>query len=166
MFIINLLGFDFIWFGLVYWGNIFIPLALLLLGLHIYFISNTKLKEIYLICAVASIGILVDSALQYFGVFIFPQLKILPLWLITLWFCFAATLCHSLKILQSSKLLQWLVGAFLAPISYLGGNELSAVTFGLNTVNTFVLLSFLWGALMIIFFHLKAYLVQEEPSYV
>jgi hypothetical protein len=165
VFLINLIGFDFVWFGLIYWGNTFIPLALLLFSLHLFFVSKTKLKECYLICVVASIGILVDSALQYFGVFIFKQVDILPFWLITLWFCFPATLCHSLKFLQNSKLSQLLVGFFIAPMSYLAGNELNVVTFGLTVFETFILLSFIWGLLMIIFFTLKSYLILEVPNY-
>ena len=45
MFIINIVGFDFAWFGLVYWGNSFIPVALLLLCLHFYFVSKKKISE-------------------------------------------------------------------------------------------------------------------------
>lgn len=166
MIIINFLGFDLAWFGLVYWGNFFIPVALVMLGLHFYFVSKTKAKEFYLICAVTAIGIVVDSLLQYLGVFVFPQGQMMPLWLITLWFCFASTLCHSLKFLQSSKLFQGLVGALLAPISYLAGNEMNAVSFALTITNTFVILSVIWGLLMILFFSLKSYLIHEELRYV
>lgn len=162
MFIINVIGFDLVWFGLVYWGNFFIPVALIMLGLHFYFVSKAKAKEFYLICAVTIIGIVVDSLLQYLGVLVFPQGQMMPLWLITLWFCFASTLCHSLKFLQSSKLFQGLVGASLAPISYIAGNEMSAVSFGLTVTNTFIILSVIWGLLMILFFSLKSYLIHEE----
>jgi len=165
VFFINLIGFDFVWFGLIYWGNAFTPIAFLLLGLHFYFAAKAKLKELYLICAVASIGILVDSTLQYLRIFIFPELNILPLWLVTLWFCFAATLCHSLKFLQHSKLLQWFTGAFLAPMSYLAGYKLDVVSFSLTVTSTFVVLSFVWSVLMIVFFTLKSYLIQEDHNY-
>jgi len=89
----------------------------------------------------------------------------MPLWLITLWFCFASTICHSLKFLQKSKLFQVLVGGLLAPVSYLAGNEMNAVSFGLSVTNTFVILSVLWGVLMLIFFALKSQLIQEEARY-
>lgn len=166
MFIINLIAFDIAWFGLVYWGNLFIPFALLMLCLHFYFVSKNRISEFYLISTVTLIGVLVDSMLQYLGVFAFPEGQMMPLWLITLWFCFASTLCHSLKILQKSKLFQALVGALLAPISYLAGNEMNAVSFGLTVTNTFVILSVIWGLLMILFFTLKSYLIHEELRYV
>ena len=165
MFIINLIAFDIAWFGLVYWGNLFIPFALLMLCLHFYFVSKNRIKELYLISTVTLIGVLVDSILQYFGVFTFPEGQVMPLWLITLWFCFASTICHSLKFLQKSKLFQVLVGGLLAPVSYLAGNEMNAVSFGLSVTNTFVILSVLWGVLMLIFFALKSQLIQEEARY-
>lgn len=166
MFIINVIGFDIAWFGLVYWGDIFIPIALIMLALHFYFVSKDKAKEFYLICTVTAIGIMVDSILQYLGVFVFPEGQMIPFWLITLWFCFASTLCHSLRFLQNSKLSQGLVGALLAPVSYIAGNEMNAVSFGLTLTTTFVILSIIWGVLMILFFSLKSYLIHEELRYV
>ena len=155
MFIINVIGFDFIWFGLVYWGNVFIPVASVILGLHFYFVSKSKINELYLVCVIALIGILVDSSLQYFEIFIFPGGNSIPLWLVTLWFCFAATICHSLNFLQNSRLLQLLVGACLAPVSYLAGHKMDAVSFGLSISNTIIILSIVWGGLMVDIFHFK-----------
>ncbi len=166
MFLINLLGFDFLWFGLVYWGNIFTPLAILLLSLHFYFISKSRRREFYLVAIVALIGILVDSSLHYIGVFIFPETSIIPIWLITLWLCFGATLCHSLNFLQHSRVLQWLVGALLAPFSYLAGKQLNVVSFSLSSSQTFIVLAFIWGLLMLLFFTLKSHLIEEEINYV
>jgi hypothetical protein len=162
VFIINIVGFDFAWFGLVYWGNSFIPVALLLLCFHFYFVSKKKLSEFYLICAVTTIGIYVDATLQHFGVFVFPNDVLMPFWLVILWFCFASTLCHSLKFLQGSKLLQGLVGGLCAPISYFAGNEMNAVSFGLTATYTFIILSIVWGALMVVFFSIKSILIDEE----
>jgi hypothetical protein len=165
MFLINLLGFDFIWFGLVYWGDIFVPWALLLLCMHFYFISKKKRNEFYLVCVVAAIGILIDYSLHYFDIFIFNETSFIPVWLVTLWFCFGATLCHSLNFLQNSRVLQWLVGALLAPLSYIAGNQLNAVSFSLSNVQTFVVLAFIWGLLMLIFFNLKSHIIHKEISY-
>ncbi|MEW6993302.1 DUF2878 domain-containing protein [Colwelliaceae bacterium MEBiC 14330] len=165
MFLINLLGFDFLWFGLVFWGNIFTPCAILFLCLHFYFISNNRRREFFLVTTVALIGIIVDSTLHLIGVFIFPETSIIPIWLVTLWLCFGATLCHSLNFLQHSKVLQCLVGAFLAPLSYLAGKQLNVVSFSLSNSQTFMVLAFIWGLLMLLFFTLKSHLVKEEINY-
>ena len=166
IFIINLVAFDLAWFGLIYWGNLFIPTALLMLCLHFFFISKMRVNEFCLICVVTIIGVFVDSMLQYLGVLVFPEGKIMPLWLITLWLCFASTLCHSLKFLQRSILLQGVFGALFAPISYIAGNEMNAVSFGLSVENTFATLSILWGGLLIIFFFLKSYIIHTDDRHV
>lgn len=164
--IINLVGFDIAWFGLIYWGNFFVPIAVLMLCLHFYFISLSKTSEFCFICIISFIGILTDLTLQFLGIFIFPSGELMPYWLITLWFCFASTICHSLKFLQNSALLQVLMGALIAPFSYLAASKLQAVSFGLPLVNTLVILSLIWGLLMVTFFSLKSCLIKEEIYYV
>lgn len=166
MLFVNLIGFNLIWFGLVYWGNHFIPIALLFLCAHFYFNRSTAAIESKLIASVAIVGIFVDSILQYTGVFIFTEDRYLPFWLITLWLCFGTTLCHSLKLLSNSIILQYLVGFFIAPLSYLAGQQLNAVSFGMTFLQTYLLLSIVWGFLMVIFFRFKHLLIKTEADYV
>ena len=161
----NVIGFDLVWFGLVYFGNAFIPIAIAMLIAHIYFISNKLSREVKLIFIVATVGCLVDWVLHLVGVFDFVGTDYLPAWLVTLWLCFAATLYHSLVILKHSKILQFLVGALLAPFSYLAGHELEAVSFGFPIFDTYFLLSVIWAILMIFFFQFMSYLDKEELSY-
>lgn len=90
----------------------------------------------------------------------------MPYWLVTLWFCFASTISHSLNFLQNSVLLQIVVGSLIAPLSYVAASKLNAVDFSLSLVNTFAILSLVWGLLMVIFFALKSHLIKEEARYV
>jgi hypothetical protein len=165
MFIINVVGFNLVWFGLVYWGNIFVPIAIALLGAHIFYVSEKENQEVTLIFIVAIIGVVVDSTLQALGIFSFLGNAYLPVWLISLWFCFGATLNHSLGFLQNSKRLQVLVGAIIAPLSYLAGHQFKAVDFGLSVINTYLLLSVIWAVLMVSFFYIKSSLEKKEVSY-
>lgn len=165
MFIVNLIGFNLIWFGLIYWGNAFIPAAAVFFAWHLYYTRSDDFIEIRLIFIVAGIGICVDSILQHLGVFIFVENNHLPFWLITLWLCFATTISHSLIFLNHSKLCQCLVGAFVAPFSYLAGHQLNAVEFGLTLLDTYILLAIIWGVLMVTFFHIKDMLIQAEVDY-
>jgi hypothetical protein len=164
-FIINAIGFNLTWFGLVYWGDIFVPVAIVLLGAHIIYVSDKGNHEIALIVIVAIIGVVVDSTLQVLGVFNFFGNAYLPLWLISLWFCFGATLHHSLGFLQDSKRLQFLVGATIAPLSYLAGNQLEAVDFGISIFSTYMVLSLVWAVLMVVFFYIKFLLEKIKVSY-
>lgn len=159
--LLNIIGFNVCWFGLVLLGNSFIIPALLFVIWHLAFYSNQP-REPWLIASVAVIGILVDSLLLEFGLFQFDQTSHIPYWLIILWLCFATTLCHSLNVLSRSTLLQFLIGGLLAPASYIAGSSFNAVTFSTSFMNTYLLLAFVWALLFILFFSLKENIVRVE----
>ena len=160
---VNLIGFNLIWLGLIFFGNVFIPVAAILLALHWHYYAEKN--ELTLILIVATLGILLDSILTYSGFFIFPDTQHIPFWLIALWFCFAATIRHSLNFLASSKLLQLLVGAAFAPLSYLAGAKFSVVYITPSLGFSYLLLSLLWGPLMVLVFSIDDGLRMEEECY-
>jgi hypothetical protein len=162
--LINLIGFNIIWFGLVYWGNAFIPLAFIFLLVQLTFFLENK-KQFFFIVVVCLIGNLTDSLLQYFGVFIFVEMYHLPFWLMMLWGCFAATLSYSLSFLGRSKLLQITLG-FCAPLSYIAGDKLGAVDFGYSIYSTYCILSILWVLQFLLFFKLQSYFIDKGKQYV
>ena len=67
--IVNMLGFNLAWFGLVYWGNMFIPIALIMLTIHLVLLSNNK-NELRLVLLITAVGITVDSLLSFSHFFI------------------------------------------------------------------------------------------------
>lgn len=152
--LLNLLGFNLSWFGLILLGNIFIPFSLFWLGLHLYWCEQVK-PEVKLILSIVLIGILVDTLLFSANILIFPNHHFIPFWLITLWAAFAATVAHSLQLLAHSRLLQALIGFIFPPLSYLGGASLSSVELGYGQLITFFILASVWSVLMVLFFHLK-----------
>ena len=162
--LINLIGFNVSWFGLVYWGNNFIPFAFILLLAHLFFQSKNY-KELLLILLVSVIGIGVDSLLQQLNIFIFIEKAHIPFWLMMLWASFAATICHSLQFLASSKVLQLVIGGLISPLSYIAGNKLSAVDFGYSMLITYTLLALVWGTLFILFFYLKSKIITQEVNH-
>lgn len=166
MLFLNAIVFYLIWLGLVYVGNGFVPVAITLLAVHVFFISDNATKESELILSVSIIGVAVDLSLNNLGIFSFEGNKLLPAWLICLWLCFAATLNYSLRFLAKIKVLQVLVGAILAPLSYLAGNKLGVVSFGFTVPQTYLLLSIIWAVLMLIFFQIKSFLDNKEVSHV
>lgn len=163
--LINLIGFNVSWFGLVYWGNNFIPIAFLLLLSHLFFQSKNY-KELLLILVVSVIGISIDSLLQQIRFFIFLESSHIPFWLMMLWACFAATICHSLNFLASSKILQLAVGGLISPLSYLAGYKFMVVDFGYSILITYAVLALVWGGLFILFYCLKGKIMKGEMSHV
>ena len=136
---INLLGFKFIWLGLVFLGDVFIPIALILLLLHLCYCCNKK-AEFQLVIWVTAIGIIIDSLLIFVGFFNFEHAAHLPYWLLALWVCFAATVSQGMSFLKGKVLWQILIGALFAPISYLTGANLSLINFEYSTVASFLVL--------------------------
>ena len=163
--LINIIGFNLSWFGLVYWGNNFIPFAFALLIAHLFFQSKNH-KELLLILIISVIGISVDSLLQQLNVFVFFNPSHIPLWLAMLWASFAATICHSLRFLESSKLLQLAVGGLVSPLSYIAGYKFMAVDFGYSILITYLILALIWGGLFVLFFYLKSKIIKVEINYV
>jgi hypothetical protein len=149
---------------LVYWGNAFIPISVSLLLIHLYFYGR-KNHELLLILIITLIGVFVDSLLQHFNVFVFEFSTHIPLWLITLWACFAATISHSLDFLSRRKALQLLVGGLLAPLSYIAGYKLDAVDLTLPISSTYLILSLIWGILFVCFYAIKDTLANYEVSH-
>lgn len=162
--LLNIIGFNISWFGLVLIGNHFIPFVLCWLVFHIYF-SKKSLAECKLILSVTTIGILVDSTLLFFDVLLFNEHWLIPFWLIMLWAAFAATIAHSLNILAWSKTLQFCIGFIFPPLSYLAGSSLSSVEFGYSLVTTYFIFAFIWAGLMMLFFYLKKIFYSQEAVY-
>lgn len=152
----NLIGFNGSWFGLVIFGNSFVPVTLLWLVLHLNYCKNS-LVELKLIVSITLLGILIDSVLLSGDILLFDTRSMIPLWLISLWAGFAATIAHSLQFLSHSKKLQFIVGFIFPPLSYIGGSSLSAVEFGNSTLITYFILAPIWGTVMIFCFLLKDY---------
>ena len=150
--LLNIIGFNLSWFGLILIGNEFIPLALVFLGCHFYQVKHRKC-EFKLVFTVAILGGLLDYLLVSNGLYSFNE-QVLPIWLLVLWACFAATITTSLAFLKSSFLLQIAAGALLAPISYLAAANFSVITLNYSTYIVFLTLAFFWAPLMVLFFYL------------
>lgn len=162
---VNLLLFNISWFGLVLIGDSFIPVAFCWLAFHLYTVPNRRF-ELFLIVIISSIGILSDSVLHYFSVFQFDTSNFIPAWLMTLWLAFAATISHSIKFLNNSKIYQVLAGGLFAPLSYIAGYNFGAVSFGYPVLITYFLLSAIWAPLMVLFFYIYSMLESRERAYV
>jgi hypothetical protein len=170
--IVNFIGFYLAWIGLVLVGNLFIPFAIGLIALHLSMVvksSRLRIAEVKLITSLVIVGVIVDNALTYFSVFNFPgnssiNFIAIPLWLVVLWACFAATIAHSLKPIGHSRLLQAAIGAVFAPMSYVAGQKLGAVEFVYSFLNTYIVLAVVWAFLLILSFQLKHFFFEREAN--
>ena len=141
----NALWFQTTWFSCVLGREDWLPLTLLLMGFHYFAVSDLK-REIDRVWPCALLGIAVDLALTLGGIFDFGT-RVFPLWMVCLWFVFPAALPRALSFLASKPYLPFLLGTF-APINYLAGERLGAVTLPLGYPITITLLVPIWAFLL------------------
>lgn len=160
--LLNIICFNVSWFGLVFWGESFIPVTFCWIAGHLYLCRN-RIAEFKLIISITLVGTLVDSLFSMFNVLNFENQHI-PFWLITLWAAFATTIPHGLNYLAQSKALQLIAGLVFPPMSYVAGASLSTIELGYGLFNTFLILSITWGPLMVLFFYLKEKIYLQEKK--
>lgn len=148
--ILNFIFFQIIWFGCIVLGNVFIPVALVLILIHFNHADSTE-HDMHIMLLAGGIGFALDSALMHLGVMRFESGLIsdffIPPWLIMLWVAFAMTLNHSLYYFQEKPLFAFIGGAVSGPLSYLAGERFGAVQFGYDTLTTAIIFACLWGPL-------------------
>ena len=158
--VVNFVFFYLIWLGCVIFGNIAVPFALIAITCHLIKFGDSH--EVFLVLSVTLLGIIVDSLLMFFNIFIFAQQPLLiPLWLMAIWMAFACTLRHSLAFFYRFPKVQFLAGAISGPLSYYAGYLLGAVEFGHSVVVTMMVLALLWGCLFKVFMSVSAYSAKE-----
>ena len=138
------------WFACVLGGDSIALLAVAtVLLLHGLFFIEYK-REWYFIIGMALAGIVLDSALTAFGIFLFaiPSLGYIPIWLACLWFIFATTFNHSLVWLQHRLPLAALLGAVSGTGSYYAGTKLAPVALADPLWLSILQISVCWAILM------------------
>jgi hypothetical protein len=145
MLLINIIGFQVCWLGLVLKLPLAIPIALAYAVWHLLMIADASERRLTALVVIA--GILLDGSLTVLGVFQFaPEPLWLPIWLCVLWLIFATTLKHSLRWLWTRQ--RWLLplGGLGAAASYLAGARLDAVELPYPLWVTTLILTLCWTA--------------------
>ena len=151
----NIIFFNAIWFGCVVGRIDWLWATSISVIAYIIALYPSLSRLLSQIAVPATIGILVDSLLVYFNVFIFPASSTwLPLWLVVLWFGFATTLSKSLAFLGKRATFAVAGGAVGFPFSYLMGSKLGAVQLGYDALLVGILLAVIWAVLLPLLFWL------------
>jgi hypothetical protein len=154
--IANALLFQLGWFACVLGGDfVAFTATLLVLVLHKLFFVNSR-AEWYLIVIAGFIGLIVDNLIAMQGILVFesPSLFNIPVWLACIWVLFATTLNHSLAWLKNRYLAASALGAISAPMSYLAGSKLTAVTLAEPAMTSLMIIGACWAIMLPIFFFL------------
>ena len=143
----NAAWFQATWFCCVLGREPWVPVALLSLALHFYLVSD-RLLEFRRLLPVAMVGIGVDVVLTLTGVFDFDSATIVPLWLILLWWVFAAALYRSFAKIGQSMWLAAVLGGIAVPFNYMVGAGLGAVSLPLGEMLSVAVLVAIWIGLL------------------
>ncbi len=148
--LMNFVYFQVLWFGNILLGNVFVPVSIVILLLHLK--QSLNYENDLIIMSVCGLGgFLLDSALIHFGVMEFNHGQIssffIPPWLIMIWLGFAMTLNHSMHYFQQKPLWAFIGGGIAGPLSYLAGARLGAIEVPLGYMTTFIVFACIWAPL-------------------
>jgi len=167
--IANLVAFQLCWLAAVLGAAAGMPwlgvlFAALWLPAHVHAAKPSAAAEIKLIAAAGVLGYGLDSLLVLAGFISFPPQTRLgvpsPLWMVTLWLAFAATLRHVLGWLRGRYLLGALLGVVAGPFAYWSGAKLGAVVLT-DTAPSLVAVAVEWLVAMPLLIGLVAFLERN-----
>jgi len=143
----NAIWFQATWFCCVIGREAWAPIALLSLALHFALVED-RAGELRRLLPVALIGIAVDVALTLSGVFVFEAAFVVPMWLVILWWVFAAALYRSFAKIGQSLWLAAVLGGIAVPLNYRVGAGLGAVTLPYGELISLTVLVAVWSLLL------------------
>lgn len=135
------------WFVCVLAGNVpGVVFTMLFVVLHFRF-APVHPRDWMSICVALLMGLMHDNLLGVFGVLNYSEVSVsglAPAWLTSLWVIMALTLHHPLKAVYERPWLLAVLSAFGGPMAYLGGVQLSDVTWGVPVVRGFLVMMAIW----------------------
>jgi hypothetical protein len=157
---LNFILFQSTWFAAILGQETLEWLVALLLTLHFILSADFK-DEIRVVLLCAAIGVVADTLLTLAGFFVFdpaPSILPIPFWLIGVWLGFAGTFRHSMSYLMAKPMIAIPAATVAAPLSYLAGMKLGAVSFGVDITTTMVVVGLFWACMMALFIRIdRAY---------
>ena len=169
--IINYFGFYVVWLccaSTPSTGKLFLApiITMIFLLLHFVIIADKRDKEFKLIIFGVLLGIIVDSSfamidiVEYHGDRIFQNMpkEIAPVWILCMWAGFASQVNYAMKYLRGKYRLIAFYG-LLAPLAYIGGEKIQAVTIAQGNIN-YVIISIVWSISFLLLFKVSEYLMD------
>ena len=150
---VNFLLYQTGWFAIVvsaahsrpWWG---ISIATSLVAVHML-LTRDRTDQAKMLLVAAVVGFVVDTMLLGFQVYRFPNEAatawLPPLWMSALWIQFATTFRYCLKWLGGRYVLSALLGFTGAPLAFLGGESIGAVSFYSPRLANLLVLGSLWA---------------------
>ena len=138
--------------------------TLLFLLIHLAIVKFND-KDIKIISLAILIGLIVDSLFFRFGLIVYEggvlaNFKIAPLWILSMWGGFAATLLYSLNSIKNRYMVSGLIGLIGGPVSYNAGVQIGSIE--INEPLGYIMLAITWGAIIPCLFYVINNLESNE----
>ncbi len=146
-----------------------ISVALSLVAIHLW-LATDRLNQFKLLIAATCVGLVVDSILLTLGVYQFPSGMLVawlpPLWMSVLWMQFATTFQYCLNWLSGHYVVSAVFGFVGAPLVFLAGQRLGAVSFLPPLGVNLMLLAVLWGVAIPVLIYMsdRIHAAQRLPA--
>ncbi|WP_262693591.1 DUF2878 domain-containing protein [Kordiimonas aquimaris] len=165
--LVNIVWYQALWFTAILGQERYEWLLALLLILHLLLVPQWR-DDLKVIVTCGGIGILTDSLLAKFGLYIFdpnPAPLPIPFWLMSIWLGFAGTFLHSFTFFMTRPIIGTFVIGIAAPFSYLAGVRFEAVSFGPETILAMAIIGAAWLIMMPIFMQISSlFRTQLNPK--
>ena len=146
--LLNVVLFKTNWAACVLGGTIWGLAGVAMLLTYSYYAGTLK-RDVPLLVGLVCIGSVLDSAWIMLGILDYGT-ALAPLWILLLWAGLAMTLNHSMAVFRSYPVIGAIMAAGAAPVTYLTGESLGAVT--VANVEGLALVALSWGILFFIVF--------------
>jgi hypothetical protein len=103
----------------------------LFIAVHLWFTRKEWRRELAVIGLATGVGLAADTIAAFTGAVVFEggmRVGLVPLWMVSLWAGFGATLLHSQRRMLQGLGLAIAIGALGGPLAYLGGQRLGVLT--------------------------------------
>jgi hypothetical protein len=165
--VINYFGFSIVWICCASTPSLEMPLlapitTLIFLFFHFSIIAYKRYQELQLIIFAIFLGIIVDSGLAIFNIVQYNgaiNQNLAPIWILCLWAGFASQVNYAMRYLRGKYLLIAFYG-LLAPLAYIAGEKINAVSIGTENIN-YAIIAITWSISFILLFRVSQYLMDE-----
>lgn len=166
----NVIGYQLMWLAAI-WGaghGLWWPGPLAAAPFVLWVLARPGFAtDLKLMALVVPLGCLMDSILAASGLVSYgapvPSAHLAPVWIATIWCCFALTLRHTFRFLMGRPWLAALFGAVGAPLAYLGGARgWQAVDFAHGMAPALAVLAAMWAVAMPLMLHVAVALEKHR----
>ena len=167
----NIIGFYLCWFISFYGAsinNFYLGPVSVIVFLFVHFSKVMyDRKEIIFILICLFSGFVVDSIFLNLGIIKYKGISpmssnLAPIWVVSLWACFGATIYHSFRWAKRKYLTMFFLGAVSGPFIYFSAYNMRVLFFDDNFIEVLVVISIIWSIVIPLLILISDKIIKEK----